>query len=173
VLIQRNHLCFRARPVGHSVVNRIGSGPGQYKNIAGEKMNRFMVFMKFGGGDNPIIYDYFKRVISVFVALTKKEYSKELEQFHIELWVDGEYLEFCHKEGCNNLRLFKESHLIVNSIYLGKSIYSNENILKTFLQDNLLLAFTQIIKKLDEEKINIDGKLLIDDINKYINEYFE
>jgi hypothetical protein len=127
--------------------------------------------MKFGGGDSSVLNEYHKKLTFIFDEMAKKEYTKEIEQFHVELRVDGEYLQFGDPEGCNNLRLYKKRHLIANSISFGKNIYDNENTLHQFLKTNTISAFSQIIKRLEKEKMSICGESLVDDLNKYIDEY--
>jgi hypothetical protein len=135
-------------------------------------MNKFSVFMKSGGGSSTLIVNkYFKAITSLFKELSKIEYSKEIEQFHIELRVDGEFLTFGDIEGCNNLRFFKKKHLIANSISFGKNIYLDEIILHKFMRENLLLSFKQMAQRLDREKIQVRDKQLLDDLIKLMDEF--
>lgn len=101
--------------------------------------------------------------------MSESSYSTDIDNFHIAMRVDGDFLTFGDSEGCNNLRLFKKKRLIANSISFGKNIYINENILSEFLIKNLLLAFEQMIIRLRKEKLNIDGESLLTDLNKYIS----
>jgi hypothetical protein len=135
-------------------------------------MNNFTIFYKSGGGDSiKIVDDYWKKITSVFKELSKKEYSQNIEHFHIALRVDGEYLTFGDKEGCNNLRLFKKKSLISNSIFFGEEIYLNKDILENFIKGNLIKAFEQFIKRLEKEKMEVTGESLINDLNRYMSEY--
>ena len=133
-------------------------------------MNKFSMFMKHGGGDCHFLDEYFKKIQFIFKELSTKEYSKEIEQFHIELRVDGDYLTFGDEEGCNHLKYFKKRHLIANSISFVKSIYSNKDILSVFIKNNMVVAFEQFIKRLEKDKVRINGELLMNDLKKYINE---
>jgi hypothetical protein len=51
----------------------------------------------------------------------------------------------------------KKKNIIANSISFGKDVYSNEIVLSDFLQKNLLIAFEQMIKKIEKEKIEINS----------------
>ena len=134
-------------------------------------MNKFSIFMKSGGGDSVRIVDkYFKKLTSIFDEISMNDYSQETEHFHIELRVDGDYFSFEDTEGCNNLRFFRKKHLIANSISFGKDVYLNENKLNSFIKENILIAFTQIVKRLEKDKIDINGKKLLEDLNEKIND---
>ncbi|ATS07616.1 hypothetical protein CS388_00180 [Porphyromonas gingivalis] len=102
--------------------------------------------------------------------MSEHSYSTDIDKFHIEMRVDGDFLKFGDSEGCNNLRLFKKRRLIANSISFGENIYTNEHILSEFLTENLLLAFDQIVIRLKKEKLNIDGELLLTDLDEYISD---
>ena len=133
-------------------------------------MNKFTIFYKSGGGYSSNIVDkYWKKITLIFDKMTEIEYSKDTLQFHIELRVDGEYLVFGDIEGCNHLRFFKKKNIVANSISFGEKVYSNENALSDFLQKNLLIAFEQIIKRLEKEKIEINSGLLMSDLRKFLD----
>jgi hypothetical protein len=132
-------------------------------------MNKFTIFYKSGGGSSTHIVDkYWKTITLIFNELSKNEYSHSTLQFHIELRVDGEYLVFGDVEGCNNLRFLKKKNLAAISISFGEKVYFNENTLSEFLQTNLLIAFEQIIKRIEKEKIEIKSALLMSDLKKHI-----
>jgi hypothetical protein len=133
--------------------------------------NSFSIFFKSGGGNTISIVDkYWQKITKIFDKMSEHSYSTDIDKFHIEMRVDGDFLTFGDSEGCNNLRLFKKKRLIANSISFGKNIYINENILSEFLIKNLLLTFEQIIIRLKKEKLNIDGESLLTDLNKYISD---
>jgi hypothetical protein len=136
-------------------------------------MNSFSIFFKSGGGDTVSIVDkYWQKITKIFDKMSEYSYSTDIDKFHIEMRVDGDFLTFGDTEGCNNLRLFKKKRLIANSISFGKSIYIDENILSEFLINKILLAFEQIIMRLKKEKLNIDEKLILKNLNKYIADFW-
>jgi hypothetical protein len=133
--------------------------------------NSFSIFFKSGGGDTiSIVNKYWQKITKIFDKMSEYSYSTDIDKFHIEMRVDGDFLTFGDSEGCNNLRLFKKKRLIANSISFGKNIYINENILSEFLIKNLLLAFEQMIIRLKKEKLNIDEESLLTDLNKHISD---
>ena len=86
--------------------------------------NKFSIFYKSGGGNAIRIVDkYWQIITSIFDKMSEKEYSNEIDQFHIEMRVDGEYLKFGDTTGCNSLKLFKKKRLITNSISFGEDVY--------------------------------------------------
>ena len=101
--------------------------------------------------------------------MSEYSYSTDIDKFHIEMRVDGDFLKFGDPKGCSNLRLFKKKRMIANTISFGENIYTDENVLSEFLIKNLLLAFEQMIVQLKKEKLNIDGEVLLTDLNKYIS----
>jgi hypothetical protein len=132
-------------------------------------MNNFSVFFKSGGGSTILIVDkYWQKVNRIFKEMSKNIYSTDIDNFHIELRVDGDFLSFGDPEGCNNLKLFKKKRLIANSISFGKDIYGSESLLSQFLMDNLVIAFEQIITRLEKDKLNVDGERLINDLKKLL-----
>jgi hypothetical protein len=132
--------------------------------------NKFSIFFTSGGGDKiSIVTKYWQKITKILHKMSESSYSTDIDNFHIAMRVDGDFLTFGDSEGCNNLRLFKKKRLIANSISFGKNIYINENILSEFLIKNLLLAFEQMIIRLRKEKLNIDGESLLTDLNKYIS----
>ena len=133
-------------------------------------MNKFTIYYKSGGGKSISIVDkYWRIIISIFDEMSKNEYSNEINQFHIELRVDGEYLKFKDIAGCNNLKFFKKKRLIMNSISFGEDIYREEYLLSDFLKKNLLLAFEQILDRLEKEKIGIERQQLLSDLTSLID----
>lgn len=70
-------------------------------------------------------------------------------------------LSFDDLEGCNHLRYMKKRELVAISISLGENIWSNPDDLKQFLSEQVLLAFKQIIVRLEKEKIKVDSKRLL------------
>lgn len=134
-------------------------------------MNIFSFFFKSGGGDAiSIVNKYWQKITKILDKISEYSYSTDIDKFHIEMRVDGDFLTFGDPEGCNNLRLFKKKRLIANSISFGKNIYVNEHVLSDFLIKNLLLTFEQMITRLKKEKLNIDGESLLTDLNKYISD---
>lgn len=134
-------------------------------------MNIFSIFFKSGGGDTiSIVNKYWQKITKILDKISEYSYSTDIDKFHIEMRVDGDFLTFGDPEGCNNLRLFKKKRLIANSISFGKNIYVNEHVLSDFLIKNLLLTFEQMITRLKKEKLNIDGESLLTDLNKYISD---
>lgn len=132
--------------------------------------NNFTIFFKSGGGDAISIVDkYWQKITKIFDKMSEYSYSTDIDRFHIEMRVDGDFLKFGDSEGCNNLRLFKKKRLIANSISFNENIYANEQILSEFLRRNLLLSFNQIVTRLKREKLNIDGDFLLTNLNKYIS----
>ena len=133
-------------------------------------MNKFTIYYKSGGGKSIRIVDkYWRIIISIFDEMSKNEYSNEIEQFHIELRVDGEYLKFKDTTGCNNLKFFKKKRLIMNSISFSEDICREEYLLSDFLKKNLLLAFEQILDRLEKEKIGIERRQLLSDLTSLID----
>lgn len=136
-------------------------------------MNSFSIFLKLGGGDTvSIVTEYWQKITKIFDKMSEYSYSTDIDQFHIEMRVDGDFLKFGDSEGCNNLRLFKKRRLIANSISFGENVYTDEHILSEFLIENLSLAFEQIVIRLKKEKLNIDGEFLLTDLNKYISDFW-
>ena len=132
--------------------------------------NKFTVFYKSGGGEAIRIVDKYWRVITyIFDKMTECKYSSEIDQFHIELRVDGEYLKFGDTTGCNSLKYYKKKRLIVNSISFGEDIYRDEYLLSDFLKKNLLLAFEQILDRLEKEKVGIERQQLFSDLTSLID----
>lgn len=137
-------------------------------------MNSFSVFLKSGGGDKiSLVNKYWQNITKVFDKMSQYSYSSDIDQFHIEIRADGDFLTFGDSEGCNNLRLFKKKRLIANSISFGKNIYINESMLSKFLIANLTMAFEQIIMRLKKERLDIDGESLLSDLNKFIADNFD
>ncbi|MEX6688133.1 hypothetical protein QTN47_11540 [Danxiaibacter flavus] len=133
-------------------------------------MNKFTIFFSSGGGDQLKIVDsYWKKISQIFDKLSKKEYSSEIENFHIALRVDGEFISFGDPEGCSNLRYLKTKKTIANTISFGKKILKNEGILKKFMAENLVKAFEQMTGKLLREKINIEKDDLMNDLKTLID----
>ena len=132
--------------------------------------NKFTVFYKSGGGEAIRVVDkYWHLITSIFDKMSEYEYSNEIDQFHIELRVDGEYLKFGDTTGCNNLKYFKKKRLIGNSISFGEDIYCEEYLLSDFLKKNLLLAFEQILDRLEKEKVGIERQQLLSDLTCLID----
>ena len=103
------------------------------------------------------------------IKCPKKKYSNEIDQFHIEMRVDGEYLKFGDTTGCNSMKLFKKKRLITNSLSFGETVYCEEKLLSDFLKKNLLLAFEQMLDRLDKEKIGIERRQLLSDLTHLID----
>lgn len=136
-------------------------------------MNKFSVFFKSGGGDRvAIVSTYWQKITKLFNIISQDVYSTDIDKFHIELRVDGDFFQFGDPEGCNTLRLFKKRRLIANSVSFGADIYTDESILSEFLIENLLLTFEQIIDRLNKENLNIEGVRLLQDLNKHIAMYW-
>lgn len=69
-------------------------------------MNKFTILYKSGGGGDILIVDkYWKIITHLFNKMSENIYSDEIEHFHIELRVDGDYLSFGDLKGCNSLKL--------------------------------------------------------------------
>lgn len=133
-------------------------------------MNSFSIFFKSGGGDKiSCVNKYWQKITKIFDIMSEYSYSTDIDKFHIEMRVDGDFLKFGDPKGCSNLRLFKKKRMIANTISFGENIYTDENVLSEFLIKNLLLAFEQMIVQLKKEKLNIDGEVLLTDLNKYIS----
>ena len=132
--------------------------------------NKFTIYYKSGGGEAIRIVDkYWHITTSIFDKLSEKEYSNEIDQIHIELRVNGEFLKFDDHTGCNNLKFYKKKRLIANSISFGEDVYCKESILSNFLKENLLLAFEQILDRLEKEKVKIEREPLLSDLTSLID----
>ena len=118
---------------------------------------------------------YRKKIDCVIKEMSKIEYEycQEINQFHITYRISGNLNRFEDPEGCNTLRLFKKKSAICNSVSFDEKIYSNEDTLKEFLIENLILAHKQMIEKLEKEKIVVDGKRLLKDLAHVITNHFE
>lgn len=135
--------------------------------------NKFTVYYQSGGGNTIRIVDkYWKAITSIFDTMSEKEYSGDIDQFHIALRVDGEYLKFNDPEGCNSLKFFKKKRLIANSISFGEKIYCEEYLLSDFLKKNLLLAFEQMLDRLQRERVVIERCQLLSDLTGLIDKNF-
>ena len=133
--------------------------------------NKFSIYYHSGGGDTIRIVDkYWQLITFILNKMSEIEYSSEIDQFHIALRVDGEYLKFGDPVGCNSLKFFKKKGLIANSISFDEKIYRDENLLSDFLKKNLLFAFEQMITRLEKVKIKIDKHRLLLDLRNLIDE---
>lgn len=84
------------------------------------KDESFFNFFKSGGGNAISIVDkYWQKITKIFDKMSEDTYSTDIDKFHIEMRVDGDFLTFGDAEGCNNLRLFKKKRLIANSLSFG------------------------------------------------------
>lgn len=123
-------------------------------------MNKFTIYLK-DGGSNKYVSECWQALSKKFDALSNEVFTDIAVQFHIELRVNGRYLSFDDLEGCNHLRYMKKRELVAICISLGKNIWSDPNDLKQFLNGQVLLAFKQIIVRLEKEKIKVDSKRLL------------
>lgn len=125
--------------------------------------------------DWKLMHKYHKKVDCIIREMSKIEYEycQEINQFHITYRISGRLGRFEDHEGCNTLRLFRKKNTICNSISFDEKIYSGETTLKEFLRENLLLAHKQMIEKLEKEKIAVDGKKLLNDLEGAITNHFE
>lgn len=126
-------------------------------------MNTFTIYLK-DGGSTASVSEYWQTLSKKFDDLSRKAFTDIDVQFHVELRVSGQYLSFDDIEGCNHLRYMKKRRLVAISISLGETIWSNPETLRQFLNEQLLLAFGQIIVRLEKEHIKIDANGLLGDI---------
>lgn len=126
-------------------------------------MNTFTIYLK-DGGSTASVSEYWQTLSKKFDDLSRKAFTDIDVQFHVELRVSGQYLSFDDIEGCNHLRYMKKRRLVAISISLGETIWSNPETLRQFLNEQLLLAFRQIIVRLEKEHIKIDANGLLGDI---------
>lgn len=126
-------------------------------------MNTFTIYLK-DGGSTASVSEYWQTLSKKFDDLSRKAFTDIDVQFHVELRVSGQYLSFDDIEGCNHLRYMKKRGLVAISISLGETIWSNPETLRQFLNEQLLLAFGQIIVRLEKEHIKIDANGLLGDI---------
>lgn len=58
----------------------------------------------------------------------------------------------------------KKKELMAISISLGENIWTHHEILKQFLNEQVLLAFKQFIKRMEKENIRVDSKYLLEHV---------
>jgi len=138
-------------------------------------MNTFSVYWKQAVSKEfvDITNVYYRKIVCLVEAMSENEYEycKEIKQFHITFRISGSFYRFDDPEGCNALRLFKKKNVICNSISFDENIYSNENVLKEFLKKNIKLACNQMIKRLEKEKIIVDGEKILNDLENNVDKY--
>jgi len=124
--------------------------------------------------DWELVEKYRKKIDCVIRELSEIEYEycHEIKQFHIAYRISGRLGRFDDPKGCNALRLFKKRSDICNSVSFDESVYADEDTLKKFLIENLILAHKQMIEKLEKEKIAVDGKKLLYDLECAVANHF-
>lgn len=130
-------------------------------------MNKFSLFTKYGGTDTKeIVRPIEKKIIKLFDDLSQKEYSSLPLQFHIELRVDSKDFSFGDKSGLSNMKFFKKKNVIANTIALQYDLFENNTNIEEFIFINLKLALDQMFDKLNKSEINVDNKMISNDLNK-------
>ena len=135
------------------------------------KKNRFSFYMKtpqVKGQYWNLVRNYQNKMGKFATEMSIKDYCSEIDEFQIAIRISGVH-RYDDVEGCNTLRFFKKESRICNSISFDEKIYSNEDTLKEFLKENIVLAYDQMIKRLEKEKIAVNSEKLLNDVKNNVN----
>ncbi|WP_300673178.1 hypothetical protein [Soonwooa sp.] len=117
-------------------------------------MNKFSMFSKYGGADtSPLVRPFEKKIVKILEELNDNAYSINGIQFHIELRVDGDLFRYGDPSGCSHLKYFKKKNLIAITIGVGYDLFDKKENIDIFLRENLTIAITQMITRIEKENI--------------------
>ncbi len=137
-------------------------------------MNEFSRYIKVGMNPKNRIYKIEPFINPFFEKLSKEKYTKDISlKFHFEIRIDTKDFQWGDDEGVSNVKLFLKKGFIGASItILDEKVETQEDVfsfLKVYLKESIEL----MIERLKNEKIEIDDTRLLNNFDKYFDNYFK
>ena len=130
-------------------------------------MDKFTLYLKLGLNSKSEIY---KNIISsihkVLNALSEKNYTESVIQFHVELRVDTDDYQWGDPKGVSRIKYLRKKEAVASSITLVDNDCETEKDVANFMYYYLLEAYELMIRRYEKEKKHIEGDRILEDFKE-------
>ncbi|GHC57494.1 Imm12 family immunity protein [Ulvibacter litoralis] len=104
------------------------------------------------------------------LKLITDNYSEIIDHFKLQMRVSGSVTVYKEDTGVHYLRVMKKLKYISGEIILGKEVWENKTNTEIVISvsEYVVLLFENLIAKLKQQQIDIDGVRLLDDVNNIV-----